>query len=313
MAFSEIVGSVSHHLREEMLSSRVVHAYLLTGPAGTGKRTLADICARALCCQSQGERPCDVCPSCKQFLSGNHPDFIRLKPEKSIGVDDVRQVIERLAVKPYEADRHIVVIEQADKMTTQAQNALLKTLETPPGNDVFFLIATQMTAMLPTIVSRCRVVRFPYLETHEAEAALKAHGVPEERARLLARLSQGSVGRALELNASEGWWQLRDKVLSSLAVLHEKQDVAIAALPLTEKREQAGDILDILELCARDLMVIQDAGGSVIQTDIEDKLQHLPFTGSQALLGVMEARKMLSSNVAWQAALEMLFFKMAGG
>ena len=88
MAFSEIVGSVSHHLREEMLSSRVVHAYLLTGPAGTGKRTLADICARALCCQSQGERPCDVCPSCKQFLSGNHPDFIRLKPEKSIGVDD---------------------------------------------------------------------------------------------------------------------------------------------------------------------------------------------------------------------------------
>ena len=313
MAFSEIVGSVSHHLREEMLSSRVVHAYLLTGPAGTGKRTLADICARALFCRSAGERPCDVCPACKQLLSGNHPDFIRLKPEKSIGVDDVRDLIERLSVKPYEAERHVVVIEQADKMTPQAQNALLKTLETPPGPDVFFLISTQLTAMLPTIVSRCRVVRFHYLETEEAEAALKAHGLTAERAKLLARLSQGSVGQALAMNESEAWWALREKVLSSLMALHEKQDVAAAALPLTEKREQAGDILDILELCARDLMVIQDADGDVVQTDIEDQLHQLRFTGSEALRGVMEARRMLASNVAWQSALEMLFFKMAGG
>ena len=313
MAFSEIVGSVSHRLREEILSSRVVHAYLLTGPAGTGKRTLADICARALCCESQGERPCDVCPSCRQFLSGNHPDFIRLRPEKSIGVEAVREVIDRLSVKPYEADRHIVVIEQADKMTAQAQNALLKTLETPPGSDVFFLIATQLTAMLPTIISRCRVVRFHYLETHEAEAALEARGIPGERARLLARLSQGSVGRALEMNASEDWWQLREKVLNAMTALHEKQDVAIAALPLAEKREQAGDILDILELCARDLMVIQDSDGAVIQTDIEEKLRQQRFTGSRMLSDIMEARRMLSSNVAWQSVLEMLFFKMAGG
>lgn len=313
MAFSEIVGSVSHHLREEMLSSRVVHAYLLTGPAGTGKRTLADICARALFCRSQGERPCDACPACRQLLSGNHPDFIRLKPDKSIGVDDVRDLIGRLSVKPYEADRHVAVIEQADKMTPQAQNALLKTLETPPGPDVLFLIATQLTAMLPTIVSRCRVVRFRYLETDEAEAALRAHGLPAERARLLARLSQGSVGRALEMNGSEDWWQLRDKVLAALAALHDRQDVAVAALPLAEKREQAGDILDILELCARDLMVIQDAGEGVIQTDVEDRLAQLRFTGSEALRGVMEARRMLASNVAWQSALEMLFFKMAGG
>ncbi len=296
-----------------MLSSRVVHAYLLTGPAGTGKRTLADICARALCCQSQGERPCDICPSCKQFLSGNHPDFIRVKPEKSISVEAVREVIDRLAVKPYEADRHVVVIEQADKMTVQAQNALLKTLESPPGEDVFFLIAAQTTALLPTIVSRCRVVRFRYLETNEAEAALRARGIAEDRARLLARLSQGSVGRALELNASDEWWQLRGKVLASLAALHEKQDVGIAALPLTENKDQAGAVLDILELCARDVMALQDADGNVIQTDIEEKLNGSRFTGSKMLMNVMEARRMLASNVAWQSVLEMLFFKMVGG
>ena len=138
-------------------------------------------------------------------------------------------------------------------------------------------------------------------------------GMAEDRARLLARLSQGSVGRALEMDASEGWWQLRDRVLASLAALRDRQDVAVAALPLAEKREQANDILDILELCARDLMVIQDAGGGVVQTDVEDRLAQLGFSGSRALMGVMEARKMLSSNVAWQSALEMLFFKMAGG
>ena len=157
------------------------------------------------------------------------------------------------------------------------------------------------------------MVRFHYLEPDEAETALKAHGLPEDRARLLARLSQGSVGRALAMNESDAWWALREKVIASLAALHEKQDVAVAALPLAEKREQASDILDILELCARDLMVIQDAGGGVVQTDIEEKLAQLRFTGSRALRGVMEARRMLASNVAWQSALEMLFFNMAGG
>ena len=96
------------------------------------------------------------------------------------------------------------------------------------------------------------------------------------------------------------------------AVLAEL-DTAIAALPLAEKREQAGDILDILELCARDLMVIQDSDGAIIQTDIEEKLRQQRFTGSRMLSDIMEARRMLSSNVAWQSVLEMLFFKMAGG
>ncbi len=314
MRFSDIIGSASDHLHSEMQSVRVVHAYLFAGPAGTGKRTLADICARALLCTGRGDKPCDECPSCRQFLSANHPDVHRLKPEKSIGVEAVREMIDALAVHPYESSRHVVLVDEADKMTPQAQNAILKTLESPPGDAVFFLMTDQMNALLPTIISRCRIVRFSMLEEADAVRVLTSqHGMDAGRARLLARLSMGSVGRALEMDASEQYWKVREQVLRALTMLHAPEDVGAAALTLSESRDQAGVILDILELCARDVMVMQDADGDVIQTDVQDALPTDRFSGAQMLRSVMEARKRLTSNVSWQSVLEMLFFDMAGG
>ena len=313
MRFSDIVGTAADHLRSEMQSARVIHAYLFAGPAGTGKRTLAAICARALLCGGAGEKPCDECPSCKQYLSGNHPDVICVRPEKSITVDTIREMIDALAVHPYESDKHVVIIEQAEKMTPQAQNALLKTLETPPGQAVFFLITDQMTALLPTIISRCRIVRFSLLEEADAVNVLMRGGMEEGRARLLARLSMGSVGKAREMDGSEQFWKLREQVVRALSALHGPEDVGLAALALSESKDQAGAMMDILELCARDIMVMQDGDGSVIQTDLEYVLPTDRFSGERMLMGVMEARKRLSSNVSWQSVLEMLFFDMAGG
>ncbi len=314
MKFSDIIGSAADHLRGEMQSARVVHAYLFSGPAGTGKRTLADICARALLCMGQGEKPCDTCPSCKQFLSGNHPDLIRIRPEKSIGVETVREMIGALAVHPYESSRHVVLIEQADKMTAQAQNALLKTLETPPGDAVFFLMTDQMTALLPTIISRCRIMRIPLLEEADAVRVLTGqHGMEKERARLLSRLSMGSVGQALAMDKSEQYWKTREQVVRAIAALHAAEDVGAAAMGLAESRDQAGVILDILELCARDIMIMQDADGEVIQTDLMHVLPTDRYSGAKMLGSVMEARRRLASNVSWQSVLEMLFFDMAGG
>lgn len=313
MRFSDIVGSASNQLRREMQSARMVHAYLFAGPAGTGKRTLADICARALLCTGNGERPCDECPACLQYLSGNHPDVLRLKPDKSIGVDAVRETVERLAVHPYESDRHIVIVESADKMTTQAQNAFLKTLESPPGVAVFFLITDQMNALLPTIVSRCRTIRFSQLEEREAVDALVKRGIDAERARLLARLSMGAVGRALEMEQSEQYWKVREQTVRALSMLQGMEDVGVAALPLVENRDHASMILDILELCARDIMSLQDSDGEAIQIDLIHLLPSDRFSGEKMLLGVMNARKRLAGNVAWQSVLEMLFFDIAGG
>ncbi len=313
MKFSDMIGSAADHLKDEMQSDRVVHAYLFTGPAGTGKRTLADICAQALLCKASKDKPCGECPSCKRYSSGNHPDVHRIVPEKSIGVEAIRELIDALSVHSYEGGRRVVLIHRADKMTPQAQNALLKTLETPPGNAVFFLMTDQMTALLPTIISRCRIVRFSVLEEADAVRVLMKKGLSQERSRLLARLSMGAVGQALEMNQSEQYWDVREQTLRALGMLHRVEDVGMAALGLSENKDQAQMILDILELCARDIMVIQDADGAVIQTDIQEVLPSDRFAGAQMLANVMEARRRLAGNVSWQSVLEMLFFDMAGG
>lgn len=314
MNYDDILGQpgLVANLRSSMEAGRVVHAYLFAGPEGTGKRTLADICARALNCRGE-HRPCDQCPPCKQFLSGNHPDVIRVRPQKSIGVEEIRQVISAVQIRPYEAGRHVVIVEQAEKMTAQAQNALLKTLETPPEDVVFFLLSAAPQGLLTTVISRCRLVRFSAIEEEEAVRALTRQGVGAERARLLARLSQGSVGRALEMERSEEFWKVRGRAVDAISRLKGPADVAVCALMLKEDKDSAHQVLDVLEMWARDLMVMRDAGLEPIEIDLKDRLSSAQLEPERALRAIMEARRRLMSNVAWQSALEMLFMDMVGG
>ncbi|HML47368.1 MAG TPA: DNA polymerase III subunit delta', partial [Clostridia bacterium] len=122
------------------------HAYVLNGPAGVGKRTLALLCAQTLFCRAEtGRRPCGECPPCLRFAHGNHPDSFLLEAEGSLGVEAVRALSFALQERAYEAGAKAVRILGADRMTVQAQNALLKTLEEPPGRTVFLLACEQST------------------------------------------------------------------------------------------------------------------------------------------------------------------------
>lgn len=285
-------------LMRSVKAGRIPHALLLSGPRGTGKRTLTRYLAQAILCRAP-DAPCGSCPECKRFLSGNHPDVHTISTEaRSIGVDEIRALRDQLALKPFEGGRHIAIIEQADKMTTAAQNALLKTLEEPAGDATFFLVTDAPGAILPTITSRARRLRFSPLTVDACAEALGGWGIEPKRARMLAGLAQGAVGRALDIGDNQNYFALREKVLASLGALRGLSSVARAASELSDAKESAQDALEIMEVVARDRMATEN--GARPYADIGG----ISLDGRRLLLGVMDMRRMLASNVSFQSALE---------
>ena len=304
-------GPEIEHLLRSARAGRLVHAYLLCGARGCGKKTLARLLAQALFCEAEAEkRPCGLCPACKRFLSGNHPDARTLAPKgRSIGVDDVRELMDYLSRLPYEGRWHVAIIERADKMTPSAQNALLKTLEEPPADTVFFLLTDTPGALLSTVKSRLRTVRVAPLTRAACAQALARHGVEETRATRLAGLAHGSVGRALELNADDSFEPLLARVFASLEALRGASTVAEAAAPFYEERERQEDILSILETIGRDRMALQN--GVETEALAPEELKNVRVDGRKLMLAVLETRRMLAANVAWQNALDALYFSLA--
>ena len=312
MKLSEFAGygDKMEQLMRSVQAGRIVHALLFVGPRGSGKRTMARLFAQAVFCAGR-DKPCGVCPACKRFLAGSHPDVKTLRPQKrSIGVEAVRELIDALALRPYEGDRHVVLIEQAESMTPSAQNALLKTLEDPSGDALFFLISDAPGALLSTIVSRCQTVRFHDLSVEACAEVLVGRGVDPARAASLAGMAQGSVGRALEID--DEWMDLRERVIRSLEALRGPDSVAGAAVPLEAEKGGEGDMLDIMELWARDLMAVQ-SGAVPYQRADADRLARCRLSGNALLKGVLQARMQLESNVSWPNALESMYFRLVGG
>ena len=159
--FSEILGheQIIEHLQNAIKLQKVSHAYILDGEEGAGKKLLARAFAQTLQCERGGVDPCGECHSCKQAQSGNQPDIIEVTHEKpaSIGVEDIRgQLCSDIQIKPYSSPYKIYIVDEAEKMTVQAQNALLKTIEEPPAYGVIMLLTTNADAFLPTILSPVR-------------------------------------------------------------------------------------------------------------------------------------------------------------
>ena len=287
-----------------------MHAYLFCGARGCGKKTLARLLAQALFCGAgEAERPCGHCPACKRFLSGNHPDARTVAPKgRSIGVDDVRELIDYLSRRPYEGGWHVAIIERAEKMTPSAQNALLKTLENPPEDTVFFLLTETPGALLSTVRSRARLVRVSPLTREACAEALVRRGVEAKRAARLAGLAHGSVGRALELGSDAGFEALLARSLTSLAALKDPASVAEAAAPFYEERERQEDLLEIFEIIGRDRMALEN--GVAPEALTGEELENVRVDGCKLLLSVLAARRMLSANVAWPNALDALYLSL---
>ncbi len=235
MAWQDIHGhdDVVEQFRRALDRRRLASSFLFAGPAGIGKRTFALKLAQAMFCQTRPEEqlvPCGTCPSCTQVAAGTHPDLDMVgKPDDKsfiplellVGDREHRRregLCHNIAMKPFLGGRKIAVIDDADYLNAEGANSLLKTLEEPPPRSVLILIGTSPAKQLPTIRSRCQLIRFQPLSSEIVEQLLLSKGLAADpaQARRLAQYSEGSIQRALELSDPE-LWTFRNTLLEKLS------------------------------------------------------------------------------------------------
>jgi DNA polymerase III subunit delta' len=221
MTFRDVVGHerAAARLRRTVSDGRQPGAILILGPAGVGKRALADALAALLLCENPIEGDaCGACPQCTRLTAGTHPDVrivTRDEDRRDVRIEQVRDLTRWLTLQPLMAGRKVGIVDDAHCLNEHGQNALLKTLEEPPGSAVLLLIATYPSLLLPTVRSRCQLVRLDPLPADAVARVLTARGVPEERARELAPLAEGSPGQALLLDGDDER-RVRERLLADL-------------------------------------------------------------------------------------------------
>ncbi|MDP8256388.1 MAG: DNA polymerase III subunit delta' [Candidatus Alcyoniella australis] len=305
MSFSQLLGQprVSAALLRALKLERVAHAYLFVGADGVGRRTTARLLAMALNCESSGADACGECGPCRKIIRGTHPDIVELTPEKDfITIGQVRELQASMAYRPYEGRFRVISVAPAEAMNANAQNALLKTLEEPPQGNVLILICASPQRLLRTIQSRCQRMVFGLLPRPVIVRLLCEQGVEPQRAELLARLAEGSLGRAQAL--AQGELQLqRERIAVALEALSEGGTHGI--WEFAEQLAQ-GDIdeldesLELTKTWLRDALLIRSGAGSERLLNI-DRLELLDSLArrfdEQALLAGIEAGSQLQARL----------------
>lgn len=315
------------NLRNALKFKKISHAYLILGEKLSGKKMIADIFARALQCEeTEGVLPCNKCRSCKQAINRNHPDIIYVQHEKPkvISVDNIRQQINGdVAIKPYSGERKIYIVDEAQKMNTAAQNALLKTLEEPPEYAVLLLLATRAEAMLPTILSRCVTLNIkPVHEEEIKNVLMKKIKVPDYRAGICAAFSRGNIGRAIALASNEAFDNLKASVISAMKRISnmEINQAAAEVKKISEEKFDADDYLDLCLIWYRDVLLYKACGGygggrHIIfkenLADIADNAKRFSYERIERIIrSIGTTSNRLKANVNFELAMEVLFMDM---
>lgn len=323
--FEEILGNemVKDHFKKAIANHKISHAYILTGEAGMGRKSIANAFAMTLLCEKGGSEPCMTCHSCKQVMSGNHPDLIYVKHEKpgSIGVDDVReQINDTIMIRPYSSYYKIYIVDEAEKMTVQAQNALLKTIEEPPSYAVIILITTNQEAFLPTILSRCVQMKLKPLKDFTIKSYLTQNlHIPEKDADICAAFARGNLGKAIHLASSDEFKELFQKVMVLVKNVGT-MDISMLLDCIREIKEQnldIGEVLDLMQFWYRDVLmfkVTKDMNLLIFKNEykmINETGEKVDYAGLEAILAAIDtARTRLNANVNMELAMELLLLTM---
>lgn len=319
--FKDVVGhrDIIGYIQDAVQQNKVSHAYILNGQRGSGKKMLAKLFAMTLQCESGKPEPCGECRSCLQANSGNQPDIITVKHEKpaSISVDDVRtQVNGDIMIKPYSSPYKIYIIPEADLMTAQAQNAILKTIEEPPEYAVIFLLTENADSLLPTIRSRCVMLKLRNIKDKLVKKYLMEQmQIPDYQADLCAAFAQGNIGRAIMLAKSEHFNEIKEEAIQLLKYIDEMElhEIVSAIKEINKYKLEVADYLDIMTIWYRDVLLYKatkDVGGLVFGDQlkfIKEKAAKSSYEGLETILESIEKAKVrIKANVNFDLLMELM-------
>ena len=343
--FSKLIGNeqVKQTLKRLLSKGRVPNSLLFAGDEGVGKRTFALELAKAFVCKEQGVlEACDACAACRRadvfafpksekgddydqvFFSG-HSDIGTVIPfKRNIRINAIRDLEREANFQPYEGRARAFIIDDADKMADPSANALLKTLEEPPPTSHIFLITSRPDSLLPTIRSRCQMLRFMPAGTEAiADYLIRERAFSHAEAELAARLSKGSVGRAVAINV-EQFRSRREKMVGVLRSAVETGDTVAMlrtgeAMNDAKNKESFEDAIDILESLIHDIWKLCVTGdtASLVNSDLTDELSRLADHADKHKLPVWLAeietmRQNFAVNINRKIAADALFVAMAG-
>ena len=323
--FQDIIGQeqIKEHLQNALSTGKISHAYIINGEKSSGKEFIAKIFAMALQCEQEGVEPCNECRSCKQTLSKNQPDIIYVSHEKpnTISVDDIRtQVNNDVAIKPYSSKYKVYIINEAEKMTPQAQNAILKTLEEPPAYAVIMLLVSNMNSLLPTILSRCVTLNMkPVRDELVRKYLMEELQVPDYKANVCVGFARGNVGKAKLLASSEEFENIKSEALSLLKYIKEMeiQEIVAAIKKINEYKLEVQDYFDIIAIWYRDVLLFKatmDANSLVFRDEVQTLRKvaaRCSYEGIEKVIQALStAKKRIEANVNFDLLMELLLLEM---
>lgn len=307
-------------LQAAIKSDNISHAYIFEGANGIGKRETALAFSSMLMCEAD-DAPCGRCKACQLFQQGSHPDFqeIYLDEDKSISVEEIRKVLKGIIIRPLYSKYKVFVINNADNMTIQAQNALLKSLEEPPGYVVFILTVQSGAAMTPTIRSRCQKIFFNKLSHEELMGILKAkYGAIKPEWDFIVSYADGVIGTAIGLIDLPEYLEIREVVIDQVMQLLESEETDLFILyELFEKYDDRIDfILRVILMFFRDIVVYNQTGNfnMLINSDKKDMIIKNAGINLSSMMksihAIWSAKKSLEVNANFQLTIEVMLMRI---
>ena len=324
--FKDIIGqeSIKKHLQTAIKTGNLSHAYIINGEYGSGRQTIASALAKTIQCQSKTDDTdaCGVCTSCKQAESHNHPDIKYITHDKtSISVNDIREQLNNdISIKPYSSEYKIYIIPDANKMTEQAQNALLKTIEEPPVYAIIILLTENCDSLLPTIRSRCITLTMNPVEKDKICTYLEnKFQLEPEQAQIAANYCQGNIGKAIRFASSSDFIEMKNQVLKLLKNL-DSMDIASIIDTIKEfstHKNDINDYLDLMLLWYRDVLmfkVTKDANLLLYSDEysaISEQATKRDYENIENIIAAIDKAKVrLKANVNFDVTIELMILAM---